>query len=148
MHIDECLSLLSPFCLYMTPVGSRITCDPPPMDTDLDYLLLLKFGKRKKVMDVLINTITITDQTDSYGTLSDFFSVRHNEINFIVTHSLDFYDKFMAATSVAKKFNLMEKEDRIILFEAVISSKSCDPQPKKEKKSMTIDYMAITRSFF
>lgn len=46
--------------------------------------------------------------------------MRRGNINVIVTPEMEFFDRFMAATELARRFNLMEKVDRIALFQAVL----------------------------
>jgi len=53
-----------------------------------------------------------------------FSSYVKKEVNLIVTEDPKFFDKFMAATSVAKRLNLLSKEDRIALFQAVLYGNS------------------------
>lgn len=48
------------------------------------------------------------------------------DVNLIVTQDNKFYDRFMAATSVAKRLNLLDKADRIALFQAVLYGNRCE----------------------
>lgn len=45
--------------------------------------------------------------------------------NLIITSSQVFHQRFLAASSVAKRLNLLEKSDRIALFQAVLYGNSC-----------------------
>jgi len=54
-----------------------------------------------------------------------FSSYEKGNINLIVTEDYGFYNKFIAATSVAKRLNLLEKDDRVALFQAVLYANSC-----------------------
>lgn len=113
-------------CMKFTPVGSRVTCNPPPMDTDIDYMVLVKnHGQFRQVM--LENGFNIGGSLvlDAKSPLDDkdrFSSYVKGEINLIVTSDVSFYQRFMAATSVAKRLNLLDKSDRIALFQAVLYS--------------------------
>jgi len=49
-----------------------------------------------------------------------FSSWRRGDINIITTPSYEFYDKFLTATYLAKRFNLMRKEDRIAMFQVIL----------------------------
>lgn len=99
-------------------VGSRVTCNPAPTDTDLDILVRVKsmFDAGEQL------------GRDGYkfcGSLHDsqfFQSARKGEVNIIYTCDVDFYERFMAAHSVAKRLNLLKKDDRIALFRAVLYS--------------------------
>ena len=107
-------------------VGSRVTCSPPPQGTDADYLVHYlpeqadalwrsvgkdgwEFGGSEIANDV--NTTPVEDR---------FYSYRLGDINLIITSSQTFAHRFLAASSVAKRLNLMKKDDRIALFQAVL----------------------------
>jgi hypothetical protein len=49
-----------------------------------------------------------------------FNSWRKGETNLIITGDFDFFRRYLSATEVAKKFNLMSKEDRVLLFQSVL----------------------------
>ena len=107
----------------MVMVGSRVTCNPPPMDTDEDHLVL--------VDDALKAVATLTDfgfefDREKYSGMGPlgFVSLRFGELNYIVTEDKDFFTTFLSATALAKRFNLLKKEDRIALFDAVFARKS------------------------
>ena len=117
------------------PVGSRVTCNPPPTDTDEDYLVLLKsddgwdefcdmMDKEKWEFD----GSDIDDAADTREEWDRFQSFSKNGINLIVTSSELFFRRFMAASSVAKRLNLMNKCDRIALFQAVLYGN--EPMPE------------------
>lgn len=105
----------------MEYVGSRITCNPPPTDTDEDVLLLTDD------LNTLIGDCIEAgfkrdgDVTASYPT--EFVSLRSGTINFIVTDNEEFYRKFMLATHVCKFLNLQGKLDRICVFQAILYGK-------------------------
>lgn len=101
------------------PVGSRITCSPPPINTDIDHLAWVKDSLEAEQLLSSKGFITTTDH-DYQGITSDFVSYKNGNVNVLTTSSEVFYRKFMAATHVAKRLNLMEKSDRICLFQAVL----------------------------
>lgn len=103
-------------CHDWAPVGSRITCDPPPMDTDENWLLLVK--SLTKFDEIARRNYWKLDS--SMGNSPEFASFVFRDVNLIATQSDQFFKKFMAATSVAKRFNLLDKSDRIALFRAVL----------------------------
>ncbi len=39
--MSDLLEYLKKTCVLIEPVGSRVTCNPPPMDTDEDWLCLM-----------------------------------------------------------------------------------------------------------
>ena len=55
-----------------------------------------------------------------------FRSFRKGDMNIITTESMEFFDRFMTATALAKRFNLLEKADRIALFQAVLYGVDAD----------------------
>jgi hypothetical protein len=116
----------SPFVLQTEPVGSRVTCDPAPTDTDRDWLVLV--DSNEGLFELATNL-----QKDGWsmpepyipleggtGDETVFMSCRKAEDNLILTDSPGFFKKFMAASSVAKRLNLLDKADRIALFQAVL----------------------------
>ena len=109
-------------------VGSRVTCDPPPTDTDQDYLVYDRFFNQ---VNKLSSLGFVRDGDEAYDRLergpSQFKSFRKGNINVIVTNNKEFFDKFILATRVAKKLNLTNKEDRITLFTA-IKHGECDEE--------------------
>lgn len=108
----------------MIAVGSRVTCNPPPLDTDSDVLLLIDPACWSN-LELNMKTIGFihegSDVSDSINNEAMAFqSFRNGEINFICTHDPEFFKRFVAATSVAKHLNLLSKTDRIALFQAVL----------------------------
>lgn len=116
------LDAIAPLCHSVAPVGSRVTCDPPPMDTDADYLCLV----RRHCDNDFINLLELHgfkiggSECCNDVNESRFMSWTHGEINIIATISIEFHRRFLAASSVAKLLNLMEKRERIALFQAVL----------------------------
>lgn len=115
--------------LYSVPVGSRVTCNPAPTDTDADYLCMLhpkhhdnSGGNFDHLMSQAGWRLGGSQPTDegAVDPHSVFWSYTKGEVNLIVTKSPIFFSRFMAATSVAKRLNLMVKADRIALFQAVL----------------------------
>lgn len=125
MTYQEMMVLLEPFASKMELVGSRITCNPPPMNTDQDILVFThRRANYSVIKDILQkNGFTTAGAQEEYpGSGEEFLPYKNaaKDINFIITMNEEYFDKFMVATSVAKKLNLLKKEDRVMLFEAVI----------------------------
>jgi len=102
---------------HVVPVGSTVTCNPPPQGTDRDYLCRgskLVFDKLKA-----LGFETTTDE-EYQGMPSQFTSFRREDVNLIVTDDGDFYNAFLSATCIAKRLNLLKKADRIALFQSVL----------------------------
>lgn len=110
----------------VVPVGSRVTCNPPPTDTDEDYLVLVKDkGAAVKGLKALgFEYSADPEKMAKYEALNEtarwsFTSLWFGDINYIVTDSQFFFERFLTATHVCKALNLLNKADRIMVFEAV-----------------------------
>lgn len=119
--------------LRWRPVGSRVTCNPAPTDTDQDYLVLVAEEDAETVVKQLEKAGCEVELGDGYaadalnsGEENRFQSYRIGDVNLIVTIDSGFFDRFMAATSVAKRLNLLDKSDRIALFQAVLYGNACE----------------------
>ena len=114
-------------CVKIEPTGSRVICNPPPTDTDQDWLCLLP-----EAMD--LNEFVDVLEEDGWkidGLYPDswFYSVREGEDNLLLTKDRSYFDKFMEATKLAKEQNLLDKDARIKLFNSIL--------PKKKKVMKT-----------
>lgn len=112
------------FIKEVVPVGSRITCNPPPTDTDEDFLVLTT-DFQSLVEDLMEDGYEVCGEEDYVMPIEEhgecdfnfFQSFRKGDINLIVTESKYFFNKFVRATKIAKKANLLEKENRVVLFQ-------------------------------
>lgn len=103
------------------PTGSRFICDPPVMDTDIDYVCLSRGTIYQTELFLDGWTLTNPDDEGKYeGMERHFDTYRRNEYNLILTKDFDFYCRFAYATHVAKKQNLTNKQDRIDLFQEIL----------------------------
>ena len=113
------------------PVGSRITCDPAPENTDEDWLVLI----HKDASETLRAAGYSQEGSPEFYTGNDaggFRSWRKGVINIITTESEEFFQLFLTATYLAKRFNLLRKADRIALFQAVlygVGIHNIEPEP-------------------
>ena len=113
------------------PVGSRVTCDPAPTDTDEDWLGLVREVPVEKLQEAGFSQ----EGSPEFYTGNDaggFRSWRKGEINLITTQSDEFFRLFLTATYLAKRFNLLRKQDRIALFQAVlygVEVHNLEPEP-------------------
>src|SRR3990167_5615191 len=106
-------------CERIEPVGSRITCSPAPTDTDEDWLCLLYPNMDVQGFYEALDTDGWAHS--SYDTqASDFSSYKKGELNVLVITDPVYFEKFMTATKLAKQFNLLKKEDRVALFQAIL----------------------------
>jgi hypothetical protein len=124
----EALTAIRQTGASVTPVGSRVTCNPPPMDTDEDYLVWIHDQASEDALRAALNGdggwemggSSIPDEANSVPVADRFYAYRNGAVNLIVTHSQTFAHRFLAATSLAKRFNLLDKADRIALFQGVL----------------------------
>lgn len=107
--------------IYKT--GSSVICDPPVLDTDIDFIIhttdmegLLRFLRENNYCS------SITDEGEYELETEGFECLRHGNINLILTENRVFYSRWVRATQLAKQFNLLKKTDRISLFQEVIYS--------------------------
>ena len=113
----------------VTPCGSRVTCDPPPVNTDQDYLVLVPPGEDDvtSAVGILGDYKFLWESSEHYQTeaADGFMSWRKDYVNMIVTSNPEFAWKHRAATALCKRLNLQTKADRIALFQAVLYGNDC-----------------------
>ena len=117
-----------PSALEIAHVGSRVTCNPAPTDTDNDFLVFISGNfsdaEDKKLKDsgfVLGGSVFRSDIKNTTGNYEYFFwSYTKGDLNIIVIDSYEFYTKFLYATELSKNLNLLNKGDRIALFQYVL----------------------------
>ena len=97
------------------PTGSRYICNPPPMDTDNDTVYLVN-GYYNWGLSLLKDG---WEQCGEYQFGGQFTAFRKGVENYIVTEDEQFFERYVCATEAAKALNLLDKEDRIKLFQAV-----------------------------
>lgn len=110
----------------ITAVGSRVTCNPAPQGTDQDWLVYVAekdypaFAKALLTDGWEVGGSMIPADVDYTPIHSRFNSFTKDEDNVIATASPKFHRRFLAASSVAKRLNVLNKQDRIALFQAVL----------------------------
>lgn len=132
------IDLLNGKCLKYELVGSRITCDPAPTDTDQDVLVLTTAELWTQHLGIGLAASGFekggSDCGDVMGYMAQtplsFQSFTFGDLNLIITFDPEFYRRFMAATGVAEHLNLLDKGDRVMLFQAVLYGN--EPFPKLE----------------
>lgn len=120
------LTPIDHFLVAHEPVGSRVTCSPPPMDTDEDHLILIAGEDLQYALDALDAEGYVPGGSYLHPSEGAFVSLRKGELNLLITSKDTFYRRFVAATTVARRLNLMDKEDRIALFQAVLYGNRCN----------------------
>lgn len=113
--------------IAMFPTGSSFTVDPPVLDTDRDWLVLVK--DLGDAVDLLIEYgwELCTNKSDEGAELytqdksysSTWYALRNGLLNIMVTDDPTWYICAVAATLTCKALNLTDKEERKQLFRAV-----------------------------
>lgn len=98
-------------------VGSRVTCEPAPTDTDRDILVLVDElgGEASSRLQAAGWHIGGSGDDDD-----DFESWTLGQDNIILTDKKDFYDKFVLATKICGHMNIMCKKQRTQLFQGIL----------------------------
>jgi hypothetical protein len=109
MKFEDCV-------LKRYPTGSRYICNPAPTDTDNDTVILVNGYHNWPQM---LRDDGWEDCGIDYEGESQFQAFRKGEENYIVTEDPDFYLSYVKATEGAKALNLLKKEDRVALFQAI-----------------------------
>lgn len=121
------------YCLRCIHTGSRVICNPPVTDTDDDYLLLVDITLAGKLVTDLIEdgykvggSMAQIRPLKEYPNIEDidrddgvFQSFKKGDVNVIVTASAEYFENFVKATFLCKKLNLLEKHDRVEVFQSI-----------------------------
>ncbi len=108
-----------PGLIEHSPTGSYYICNPPILNTDKDTIILVK-NQAGAFAKLIRDGWKMCGDEEMYGHDGKFVAVRRDEENYILTDNLVYYDKFCAATELAKKRNLLKKEDRVMLFQIIL----------------------------
>jgi hypothetical protein len=112
------------FHVVVSACGSRVTCNPPPEDTDADYLVLVEPDESRisKLVEHMSQNNWDWEGGMHYQQVvaSDFMSWRKDQNNLIITSNVAFWKRHKLATAICTKLNLLNKPDRIALFQAVL----------------------------
>lgn len=111
-----------PGVLSWLGTGSRHIVNPPVMDTDEDYVLLVKdVFEADAWLECNGFARPSTEEDYELEESSDLlFTYRKDNLNLLVIESPSFFNKWSIATYLAKQFNLAKKEDRVALFKYVL----------------------------
>lgn len=96
--------------------GSREICNPAPMNTDVDFVVL---DDGKTDFEKNGFQLTTKEDRDRYGN-ADFYAYRRGEVNLIVVDTWASFKAWKAATAAAKQANILDKSKRIALFQGVL----------------------------
>lgn len=146
------MSEILKYCKRIEPVGSRVSCNPPPMDTDEDFLVLVD---EKNFEDTVYSLITsgwelggsdvCPVEEDNLVDLYGFNSLKKQSpsghiVNFIITCSEEFFDKFMEATAICKEQNLLSKVERIKVFQKILYNNDSWADPYECYKDLEMEF--------
>lgn len=96
--------------------GSRAICRPAPTTTDEDWVV---FGHNPATLEQLAEAGWVCESRDDPRYGNNFLSYRKDDLNIIICLSKKYYEKYAEATKLAKLMNLMQREQRVILFKYV-----------------------------
>ena len=118
-------------------VGSKVTCNPAPRNTDVDILVYIPKPKYSKLERYITSFGFVKEGGDNYPKgrpgvgFNSWRTFEWNinppetpeEINLIITNSTKFRDSFVLARDVCAKMNLLDKNQRILVHKAIIEGK-------------------------
>ena len=104
---------------YLT--GSSYICDPPVLNTDVDYIIYTE--TQTELFYYLVDTGWSLCGNAEYEGQGEFTAYRKGKFNYIITSNLVYYLRYCAATELAKKLNLLNKADRVELFNWIVTGR-------------------------
>lgn len=123
----ELINKLKAMCSIWEPVGSTVTCVPIPEGADNDILALITDPREflpfiGECVQYYGFTFDGSEVENSDQPTMSFVSLTHpsDNTNLIITRSKEFATKFLVATHVCKTLNLLDKNHRILVFQAVL----------------------------
>lgn len=102
------------------PVGSRVTCSQYSDEADYDHLVLCEKLDHAVTIFQREGFATNSSLEIKYVRMPEFVSMRRGMLNLLITEEQQFFDKFMLATHVAKTLDILDKQHRICLFQAIL----------------------------
>ncbi len=100
-------------CAIIEPVGSRVVCDPPPTDTDINWLCLTN---PNMILELFVSELSNDGWTREGSAVKWGYSLRKGEDNLCVTDNGKYFNAFMKVTEEAKKLNLLNKKARVDFY--------------------------------
>lgn len=103
-------------CIF--PTGSRIICQPPVLNTDEDwYVLVENYSKFDALLDMDYTSPEKSKEEYPEMDGDDFKTYRKDEINLIVTEDRKFFLDGYLATCLCQGINAFHKDLRINIFQ-------------------------------
>ena len=127
MNQQEIFEIIKYPILGIFACGSRVTCNPPVLTTDEDWMVrvnkddieFINLHLEKQGFD-LGGSVCIDEKTIWKGSPSRFWSFTKGDLNLLLTCDLGFFDDFYNATFVAKELNILCKQKRVMLFQVIL----------------------------
>ena len=116
------------------PTGSNYICNPPVTDTDIDQMFLVyDLYRAAEELDLLGWKECRSKNNNEYPT-DVMLAFRLGVNNALLTDNEEYFNNFYKATEEAKRRNLLNKADRIALFEEYTGrKKKVTPEVEKIK---------------
>lgn len=117
--------------------GSNYTCDPPVVNTDIDYLVLVQDlwhalgALADEGWTLCEGKDGAYEEDDTYSL--DWYAVRKGSFNLILTADPGWYQRAVQATTICKMHNILDKADRIIVFRWVRDGGGNKAQPEVDE---------------
>lgn len=114
-ELDQLVPGLGAFAVGGIYTGSRVIACPPPVDTDLDVVVLLK-------RDATPAPFLLQQGFHACGgsyISEECYAYRRGDLNLILVNDTESFLRWAASTALARQLNLTSKEERVALFGTV-----------------------------
>ena len=119
------------------PTGSNYICNPPVTNTDVDEMFLVDDLQEVNFQLTGLGWTKCGLEEETYQDKpSHWAAYRKENMNALLTTDLKYFMDFFKATEEAKHLNLLNKEDRVALFQKILGE-----EPKKKKIKLDLDYV-------
>ena len=128
---------MTPSYLYKVsfPTGSNYICNPPVTNTDVDEMFLVDDLQEVNFQLTGLGWTKCGLEEETYQDKpSHWAAYRKENMNALLTTDLKYFMDFFKATEEAKHLNLLNKEDRVALFQKILGE-----EPKKKKMRIILD---------
>ena len=117
------------------PTGSSYICNPPVTNTDVDEMFLVDDLQEVSFQLTGLGWTKCGLEEETYQDKpSHWAAYRKENMNALLTTDLKYFMNFFKATEEAKHLNLLNKEDRVALFQKILGE-----EPKKKKMRISLD---------
>jgi hypothetical protein len=108
--------------------GSQYICDPPPAsNTDIDWFILVKQGCWEDIEGIILQEdyLRANNYSRPFVSFKQIPTIGRAltlsmPVNLVLTTQAVWYEKMKLSTDVCKRLNLLEKEDRKLVFHAIV----------------------------